>query len=204
MGIDATKPLGQDFAARLTISDAQRARARGVRSFGTDKGSAEGKRDGKHGQAKGAGKSGVHGCCSVATRGERLRWHAARWVTIIPLGKNALSETAHPPHLHREQGWLKNCCGVWNRIGKGGYRTGTRGSSDDVLLFGGRDPRWDSVMIYAVARRSNHRRRCPGRRVSWSRSRLRDRDAAREWSASPASVSQTGGRRALCLPGRRA
>jgi len=30
MGIDATKPLGQDFAARLTISDAQRARARAI------------------------------------------------------------------------------------------------------------------------------------------------------------------------------
>jgi 2,5-furandicarboxylate decarboxylase 1 len=30
MGIDATKPLGRDFAARLTISDEQRARARDV------------------------------------------------------------------------------------------------------------------------------------------------------------------------------
>jgi 2,5-furandicarboxylate decarboxylase 1 len=30
MGIDATKPLGPDFAARLTISDAQRARAREI------------------------------------------------------------------------------------------------------------------------------------------------------------------------------
>jgi 2,5-furandicarboxylate decarboxylase 1 len=30
MGIDATKPLGQEFAARLTISDAQRARARAI------------------------------------------------------------------------------------------------------------------------------------------------------------------------------
>jgi 2,5-furandicarboxylate decarboxylase 1 len=30
MGIDATKPLGPDFAVRLTISDAQRARARGI------------------------------------------------------------------------------------------------------------------------------------------------------------------------------
>lgn len=30
MGIDATKPLGRDFAARLTISDEQRARARDI------------------------------------------------------------------------------------------------------------------------------------------------------------------------------
>jgi 2,5-furandicarboxylate decarboxylase 1 len=30
MGIDATKPLGRDFAARLTISDVQRARARAI------------------------------------------------------------------------------------------------------------------------------------------------------------------------------
>jgi UbiD family decarboxylase len=30
MGIDATKPLGKDFAARLTISDAQRARVRAI------------------------------------------------------------------------------------------------------------------------------------------------------------------------------
>ena len=30
MGIDATKPLGQDYAARLTISDAQRTRVRGI------------------------------------------------------------------------------------------------------------------------------------------------------------------------------
>jgi 3-polyprenyl-4-hydroxybenzoate decarboxylase len=30
MGIDATKPLGQDFATRLTISDSQRARVRGI------------------------------------------------------------------------------------------------------------------------------------------------------------------------------
>jgi UbiD family decarboxylase len=30
MGIDATKPLGKDFAARLTISDAQRTRARAI------------------------------------------------------------------------------------------------------------------------------------------------------------------------------
>src|SRR5271165_2255981 len=30
MGIDATKPLGRDFAARLTISDEQRARARAI------------------------------------------------------------------------------------------------------------------------------------------------------------------------------
>jgi UbiD family decarboxylase len=30
MGIDATKPLGRDFAARLTISDEQRARVRGI------------------------------------------------------------------------------------------------------------------------------------------------------------------------------
>jgi 2,5-furandicarboxylate decarboxylase 1 len=30
MGIDATKPLGRDFAARLTISDDQRARVRGI------------------------------------------------------------------------------------------------------------------------------------------------------------------------------
>jgi hypothetical protein len=79
---------------------------RRVRSFGTGKGTAEGKRDSKHGQAEGAGKFGVHGCCSVATRGERLPWHAARWATIIPLGTNASSETAHPAHLHREQGWL--------------------------------------------------------------------------------------------------
>ena len=46
--------------------------------------------------------------------GEWLPWHAARWVTIIPLGKNASSETAHPPHLHPEQGWLKNCCDMRN------------------------------------------------------------------------------------------
>src|SRR5471030_2721435 len=30
MGIDATKPLGRDFAERLTISDAQRERVRGI------------------------------------------------------------------------------------------------------------------------------------------------------------------------------
>jgi 2,5-furandicarboxylate decarboxylase 1 len=30
MGIDATKPLGRDFAERLTISDSQRARVRGI------------------------------------------------------------------------------------------------------------------------------------------------------------------------------
>jgi 2,5-furandicarboxylate decarboxylase 1 len=30
MGIDATKPLGRDFAARLTISEEQRARARAI------------------------------------------------------------------------------------------------------------------------------------------------------------------------------
>jgi UbiD family decarboxylase len=30
MGIDATKPLGRDFAARLTISDEQQARVRGI------------------------------------------------------------------------------------------------------------------------------------------------------------------------------
>jgi 2,5-furandicarboxylate decarboxylase 1 len=30
MGIDATKPLGQDFAARLTISEEQRERVRGI------------------------------------------------------------------------------------------------------------------------------------------------------------------------------
>ena len=30
MGIDATKPLGRDFAVRLTISDEQRARVRGI------------------------------------------------------------------------------------------------------------------------------------------------------------------------------
>jgi UbiD family decarboxylase len=30
MGIDATKPLGRDFAARLTISEAQQARVRGI------------------------------------------------------------------------------------------------------------------------------------------------------------------------------
>ena len=30
MGIDATRPLGKDFAERLTISDAQRARARAI------------------------------------------------------------------------------------------------------------------------------------------------------------------------------
>jgi UbiD family decarboxylase len=30
MGIDATKPLGRDFAARLTISEEQRARVRGI------------------------------------------------------------------------------------------------------------------------------------------------------------------------------
>jgi len=29
MGIDATRPLGRDFAARLTISE-QRARVRGI------------------------------------------------------------------------------------------------------------------------------------------------------------------------------
>ena len=39
---------------------------------------------------------------------------AASWVTIIPLGEKASSETAHPPHLHREQGWLKNCCDTRN------------------------------------------------------------------------------------------
>jgi 2,5-furandicarboxylate decarboxylase 1 len=30
MGIDATKPVGRDFAARLTISEEQRARAREI------------------------------------------------------------------------------------------------------------------------------------------------------------------------------
>jgi UbiD family decarboxylase len=30
MGIDATRPLGRDFAERLTISDEQRARARSI------------------------------------------------------------------------------------------------------------------------------------------------------------------------------
>jgi 3-polyprenyl-4-hydroxybenzoate decarboxylase len=30
MGIDATRPLGKDFAERLTISDEQRARARAL------------------------------------------------------------------------------------------------------------------------------------------------------------------------------
>jgi 2,5-furandicarboxylate decarboxylase 1 len=30
MGIDATRPLGRDFAERLTISDDQRARARSL------------------------------------------------------------------------------------------------------------------------------------------------------------------------------
>jgi hypothetical protein len=79
-----------------------------------------------------------------------------------------------------------HCCGVWTRIGKGSHRTGTRASSDDVpmLLFGGRDPHWDDVMISAAARRpssalsdrpeiprpSDHRPRCPGRRLFWSRS----------------------------------
>ena len=30
MGIDATKPLGKDFAERLTISEEQRTRVRGI------------------------------------------------------------------------------------------------------------------------------------------------------------------------------
>ena len=30
MGIDATRPLGRDFAERLTISEEQRARARDI------------------------------------------------------------------------------------------------------------------------------------------------------------------------------
>ena len=30
MGIDATKPIGRDFAARLTISEEQQARVRGI------------------------------------------------------------------------------------------------------------------------------------------------------------------------------
>jgi hypothetical protein len=30
MGIDATRPLGQDFAQRLVISDEQRARVRAI------------------------------------------------------------------------------------------------------------------------------------------------------------------------------
>ncbi|MNC86841.1 Phenolic acid decarboxylase subunit C [compost metagenome] len=30
MGIDATRPIGQDFAERLVISEAQRARVRGI------------------------------------------------------------------------------------------------------------------------------------------------------------------------------
>ena len=30
MGIDATRPVGKDFAERLTISDAQRERSRGI------------------------------------------------------------------------------------------------------------------------------------------------------------------------------
>ena len=30
MGIDATRPVGKDFAERLAISDAQRARVRGI------------------------------------------------------------------------------------------------------------------------------------------------------------------------------
>jgi 2,5-furandicarboxylate decarboxylase 1 len=32
MGIDATKPLGRDFASRLTISEEQRARVRKILS----------------------------------------------------------------------------------------------------------------------------------------------------------------------------
>jgi 2,5-furandicarboxylate decarboxylase 1 len=34
MGIDATKPLGRDFAARLTISKEQRERVRGIAKVG--------------------------------------------------------------------------------------------------------------------------------------------------------------------------
>ena len=50
-----------------------------VRSFGTGKGSAEGKRDGKDGQAEGAAnESGGQGCCSLATRGEGDRPGARR------------------------------------------------------------------------------------------------------------------------------
>jgi hypothetical protein len=30
MGIDATRPVGKDFAERLVISDEQRERARGI------------------------------------------------------------------------------------------------------------------------------------------------------------------------------
>jgi hypothetical protein len=30
MGIDATRPIGKDFAERLVISDEQRARARAI------------------------------------------------------------------------------------------------------------------------------------------------------------------------------
>ena len=30
MGIDATRPIGQDFAERLVIADEQRARVRGI------------------------------------------------------------------------------------------------------------------------------------------------------------------------------
>jgi hypothetical protein len=30
MGIDATRPIGQDFAERLVISDEQRTRVRGI------------------------------------------------------------------------------------------------------------------------------------------------------------------------------
>jgi hypothetical protein len=30
MGIDATRPVGQDFAERLVISEEQRARVRGI------------------------------------------------------------------------------------------------------------------------------------------------------------------------------
>ena len=39
MGIDATRPVGRDFAERLTISDEQRARVRGLlRASGVDLG----------------------------------------------------------------------------------------------------------------------------------------------------------------------
>jgi hypothetical protein len=39
-------------------------------------------------------------------------------VTIIPLGRSTSSETAHPRHSHREQGWLRNGCNALNRLEK--------------------------------------------------------------------------------------
>jgi hypothetical protein len=81
---------------------------------------------------------------------------------------------------------LKNCCGVWNTSGKEVTGRGRvrRPMTRRCCCSRAHDPHWDSVMISAVARcpssalndrpeiprPSDHRRRCPGRRLFCSRS----------------------------------